>query len=189
MLSFVVRSLFIFLPFFFLSCISTWCVVKRTDAKMSGDLPPSFVTMPPLMASDKRSTGRSEKCRACNRKIITRRNMLQQCAIAAFSFMSILTRSPDESAAKDGDALQSDELCKNCAGSGKVTCELCLGTGFWRAISGNDPNQKYKGVVCPECEGTGNLICPICLGTGEGNIKGLLRRRAVQPGPGRILQS
>lgn len=79
--------------------------------------------------------------------------------------------------------------CQNCGGAGKVPCELCAGTGFWRAISGNDPNMRYKGVVCPECEGAGTIICPVCLGTGEGNVRGLLRRRAVQPGPGRILQS
>lgn len=83
----------------------------------------------------------------------------------------------------------SDGGCRNCQGTGKITCELCTGTGFWRALSGNNPNQRYKGVICPECEGVGRLSCPVCLGTGEGNIKGLLRRRKVEPGPGRILQS
>ncbi|OSX70255.1 hypothetical protein BU14_0827s0004 [Porphyra umbilicalis] len=79
--------------------------------------------------------------------------------------------------------------CKNCRGGGTVSCELCSGTGFWRAIANNDANQKYKGVVCPQCEGAGSLVCPVCLGTGEGNVRGLLRRRRVAPGPGRILQT
>jgi hypothetical protein len=79
--------------------------------------------------------------------------------------------------------------CKNCLGNGKVPCDLCSGTGFWRALARNDVNQKYQGVVCPECEGVGTLTCPVCLGTGEGNIRGLLRRRRVEPGLGRILQT
>jgi DnaJ-class molecular chaperone len=70
-----------------------------------------------------------------------------------------------------------------------VPCDLCSGTGFWRALASNDANQKYQGVVCPECEGAGTLRCPVCLGTGDGNVKGLLRRRRVEPGPGRILQT
>jgi hypothetical protein len=82
----------------------------------------------------------------------------------------------------------STSVCKNCTGSGKVPCDLCSGTGFWRALAKNDVNQKYQGVVCPECEGAGTLTCPVCLGTGEGDIRGLLRRRRIEPGPGRILQ-
>lgn len=84
---------------------------------------------------------------------------------------------------------ENETTCNNCLGSGTIPCELCSGTGFWRALSGNDPKQLYKGVVCPECEGAGKLPCPVCLGTGEGNIKGLLRRRRVPPGKGRVLQS
>lgn len=156
---------------------------------MSVRHPASFVTMAPLMALEKRSGVQNENCPAHNKKVVTRRNILQRCAISALSIMHILTHHPNESVANDENELNSDEVCRNCSGSGKVPCELCLGTGFWRAISGNDPKQKYKGVICPECEGAGKLICPICLGTGEGNIKGLLRRRTVQPGPGRILQS
>lgn len=83
----------------------------------------------------------------------------------------------------------ADCNCANCQGSGIISCELCSGTGFWRALAANDPKQKYKGVVCPECEGEGTLRCPVCLGTGEGQIKGLLRRRRIEPGKGRVLQS
>jgi hypothetical protein len=94
--------------------------------------------------------------------------------------------TPSTGAGSKPDANTS--VCKNCSGSGKVPCDLCSGTGFWRALARNDVNQKYQGVVCPECEGVGTLTCPVCLGTGEGNIRGLLRRRRIEPGPGRILQ-
>jgi hypothetical protein len=91
---------------------------------------------------------------------------------------------------KLSDTLADDApRCKNCLGNGKIPCDLCSGTGFWRALARNDINQKYQGTVCPECEGVGTLTCPVCLGTGEGNIRGLLRRRRVTPGPGRILQT
>lgn len=122
-------------------------------------------------------------CPSCKgeKKTSTRRTFIKTCLFAA----SALLGSQRTSAAE----VVNDKPCTNCLGSGEVTCELCLGSGFWRALSNNDPKQKYKGVVCPECEGSGNLICPVCLGTGEGNVKGLLRRRQVKPGPGRILQS
>jgi hypothetical protein len=96
--------------------------------------------------------------------------------------------SPGASDKAETKSPANTSVCKNCTGSGKVPCDLCSGTGFWRALARNDVNQKYQGVVCPECEGAGTLTCPVCLGTGEGDIRGLLRRRRIEPGPGRILQ-
>lgn len=90
---------------------------------------------------------------------------------------------------KESVRAEDDKGCKNCEGGGSVSCELCKGTGFWRALAGNDEQLKYKGVVCPECDGAGTITCPVCLGTGEGNVKGLLRRRTIEPGKGRVLQS
>lgn len=90
---------------------------------------------------------------------------------------------------KQAEPGDEDVKCKNCVGTGKVPCDLCSGTGFWRALANNDRNQKYQGVVCPECEGEGTLRCSVCLGTGDGNVRGLLRRRRIEPGPGRILQT
>lgn len=154
----------------------------------------SFAFVPTTSATSIVGTNNSRKRNgnrnACGCKVTSRRNFLKQGVLGATALILGLMQSPDRSdAADDKSQSGSESTCQNCHGTGKVPCELCLGTGFWRAISGNDPRQKYKGVVCPECEGTGNLICPVCLGTGEGNVRGLLRRRTVQPGPGRILQS
>lgn len=131
---------------------------------------------------------------------LTRRSLLRGAvtAAAAAALAAATSAASPSPAAAETTAAPADAApvppppgggCKNCRGGGKVACELCSGTGFWRAIANNDANQKYKGVVCPQCEGVGNLVCPVCLGTGEGNVRGLLRRRKVAPGPGRILQT
>lgn len=123
---------------------------------------------------------------------VSRRNFILWAVLVLFGFIQQFS-TPQEAAAEDtapaNPGAVPEKKCTNCSGRGEISCELCLGTGFWRAVSTADPRLKYKGVVCPECEGSGILPCPVCLGTGEGDVRGLLRRRKVQPGPGRILQS
>lgn len=147
----------------------------------------SFTSSPPSSSSESESPPSSSSSSP-----VSRRNFIQWVVLTLFGFIQ-QSSTPQEAAAQgtapDSPGDVPERKCTNCRGSGEISCELCLGTGFWRAISGSDPRQKYKGVVCPECEGSGILPCPVCLGTGEGDVRGLLRRRKVQPGRGRILQS
>jgi hypothetical protein len=168
----------------------------------------AFVSQSPyvITTSDQRPASLTRKCsRLCQSCIGTgrksRRAFVQVgFAALASAFFACPTARADSTpevssdvgpATATGAGSKPDansSVCKNCTGSGKVPCDLCSGTGFWRALARNDVNQKYQGVVCPECEGAGTLTCPVCLGTGEGNVRGLLRRRRIEPGPGRILQ-
>lgn len=111
----------------------------------------------------------------------TRREVLLGIRVALLAGCSSVSEARGEPT--DG------EPCRECRGTGSISCDLCNGTGFWKALMGKDELLSYKGVPCPSCEGTGEIICTVCLGTGEGNVRGLLRRRNVSPGKGRVLQS
>jgi len=55
------------------------------------------------------------------------------------------------------------EMCNQCWGTGKVTCDWCHGDGwYWESPLFGEPRK----VVCKKCDGTGKVECPKCKGEG-----------------------
>ena len=81
---------------------------------------------------------------------------------------------------QDANALD-DTDCLECGGAGIVVCDMCGGTGKWKALNTQEGAGHVREFTeCPQCFGRGVRVCGVCFGTGERNVRGLRRPEATE---------
>lgn len=133
-----------------------------------------YFKIPPLAALEGEIDGKAE---AEKRRMGRRDTLFKGAACVCGGALS-----HTGSANADLVPLSQDDVCIHCGGTGVAACDMCGGSGKWKATNRKRAKDRYMYTECPQCFGKGTLVCGFCFGSGLGatSVKGLLRRPEAQ---------
>ena len=132
-------------------------------------------TFQPQQQEEGASTSQQQRHQAPPPPLVSTRRQLMVFTAAASALAATSAATPLPSNADDITPNPEDS-CRECSGAGVVPCDMCGGSGKWRALSRKRAKDTYDFTECPQCYGRGVRVCGVCFGTGLRNVRGLLRR-------------